>query len=313
MFLVVRPCVAAANRLSALDHVDSLHVGRCVPQMLSYRHGFHAGNHADVLKHIVLVMLLRMLTRKEKPVVVVDTHAGAGMYSLERGFAVRNAEFRNGIAALWERHDLPEPVADYLNQVRAVNADGVLRNYPGSPAIALGVLRPQDRLHLFELHSTESVILAEQFARAGRRVSVTAGDGIAGLKAVLPPPSRRGLVLIDPSYEVAADYRAAVVALRDGMQRFATGIYAVWYPLLQRRESIQLPDNLRRMVGTDWTDIALHVRAPSSEGLGLHGSGMFIVNPPWKFAEQMRDIMPWLTRALAQDATARFLVDARGT
>ena len=280
---------------------------------MSYRHGFHAGNHADVLKHIVLVMLLRILTRKEKPVVVIDTHAGAGMYSLEQGFAVRNAEFRNGIALLWERNDLPEPVADYVSQVRAVNADGVLRVYPGSPRIALDVLRPQDRLRLFELHSTEGQILAEQFAQAGRRVMVTAGDGFAGLKAVLPPPSRRGLVLIDPSYELASDYRSVVTALRDGMQRFATGTYAVWYPLLQRRESIQLPDNLRRAAGADWLDIALQVRAPSPEGLGLHGSGMFIVNPPWTCAEQMRVIMPWLTRALAQDAAASFRLDARET
>ena len=281
--------------------------------MLSYRHGFHAGNHADVLKHIALVMLLRSLTRKEKPVVVVDTHAGAGRYSLEQGFAVRNAEFRNGIGVLWQRTDLPEPVADYVNQVRAANADGVLRNYPGSPEIALGLLRSQDRLRLFELHSTEGRNLADQFAKAGRRVTVTAGDGFAGMKAVLPPPSRRGLVLIDPSYELASDYRAVVAALRDGMQRFATGTYAVWYPLLQRRESIQLPENLRRAAGADWLDVALQVNAPSPDGLGLHGSGLFIVNPPWKLAEQMRGIMPWLTRALAQDAGATFRLDGRGT
>ena len=281
--------------------------------MLSYRHGFHAGNHADVLKHIVLVALLRILTRKDKPVVVVDTHAGAGMYSLEQGFAVRNGEFRNGIALLWERNDLPEPMADYVNQVRAINPDGVLRYYPGSPWIAFGVLRPQDRLRLFELHSTEGQILSEQFAQASRRVTVTAGDGFSGLKAVLPPQSRRGLVLIDPSYELASDYRAVVAALRDGMQRFATGTYAVWYPLLQRRESIQLPDRLRRAAGEDWLDIALHVKAPSPEGPGLHGSGLFIINPPWSFADQMRGIMPWLTRVLAQDAAASFRLDARET
>jgi 23S rRNA (adenine2030-N6)-methyltransferase len=281
--------------------------------MLSYRHGFHAGNHADVLKHVTLVALLHLLLRKDKPVVVVDTHAGAGMYSLEQGFAVRNAEFRSGIARLWMRNDLPEPIANYLDQVRAVNPDGVLRHYPGSPRIALGVLRPQDRLRLFELHSSEGLILAQQFAQDRRRVTVTAGDGFAGLKAVLPPQSRRGLVLIDPSYELASDYRAVVAALRDGMQRFATGTYAVWYPLLQRRESLQLPGNLRRAAGLDWLDISLQVKAPSPEGLGLHGSGMFIVNPPWKFSEQMRGIMPWLTRALAQDAAASFRLDARET
>jgi 23S rRNA (adenine2030-N6)-methyltransferase len=226
---------------------------------------------------------------------------------------VRNAEFRNGIGMLWERNDLPEPVADYVEQVRAVNTDGVLRRYPGSPHIALGVLRPQDRLRLFELHSNEALILAEQFAHAGRRVAVTAGDGFAGLKAVLPPQSRRGLVLIDPSYELASDYAAVVAALRDGVQKFATGTYAVWYPLLQRRESIQLPDNLRRAAGADWLDIALQVKAPLPEGLGLHGSGMFIVNPPWKFSEQMRAIMPWLTQTLAQDAAASFRLDAHET
>jgi len=281
--------------------------------MLSYRHGFHAGNHADVLKHIVLVALLRSLTRKDKPVMIVDTHAGAGMYSLEQGFAVKNAEFRDGVAAIWARNDLPELVKDYLGLVRAVNGDGVLRQYPGSPRIALGALRPQDRLRLFELHSTERQILSEQFADDGRRVSVAAGDGFAGLKAVLPPPSRRGLVLIDPSYELVSDYRAVVAALRDGLQRFATGTYVVWYPLLQRREANELPDRLRRAAGADWLDIVLHVKAPSPEGRGLHGSGMFIVNPPWKFSEEMRDVMPWLTRVLGQDADAGFRIDGRET
>lgn len=281
--------------------------------MLSYRHGFHAGNHADVLKHVALVALLRILVRKEKPLVVVDTHAGAGAYSLEHGFAAKNAEFRDGIGRLWERDDLPAPVADYLDQARAANADGVLRQYPGSPRIALGLLRPQDRLRLFELHGTEGRMLAQQFAQDGRRVTVTAGDGIAGLKAVLPPPSRRGLVLIDPSYELASDYRAVVAALQEGMRRFATGTYVVWYPLLQRRESVQLPDALRRAAGADWLDVALQVKAPSPEGRGLHGSGLFVVNPPWTFSGTMRGIMPWLTRALAQDETASFRLDARET
>jgi len=295
------------NRESVVDP------GQYDSRMLSYRHGFHAGNHADVLKHVALVMLLRILVRKDKPITVVDTHAGAGMYSLEAAYALKNAEFRTGISALWDRKDLPEPVADYVKLVRAVNADGVLRHYPGSPRIARDVLRPQDSLRLFELHSTDAPMLAEQFARAGRRVTVVAGDGFAGLKAVLPPPSRRGLVLIDPSYELASDYRAVVTALRDALQRFATGTYAVWYPLLQRRESEQLPDHLGRAAGKDWVDIALQVKAPSPEGVGLHGSGMFIVNPPWTFTEQMRGIMPWLTKALAQDEGASFRLDARET
>jgi 23S rRNA (adenine2030-N6)-methyltransferase len=279
--------------------------------MLSYRHAFHAGNHADVLKHAVLVALIRLLTRKDKPLYVVDTHAGAGSYSLESGFAVRNAEFRTGIARLWDRRDLPPLVADYVEQVRALNPDGVLRCYPGSPRLALQALRPHDRLRLYELHGTDARLLHDEFAAAGRRVSVTTGDGFAGLKAVLPPPSRRGLVLIDPSYELVADYRAVVTALRAARERFATGTYAVWYPLLARREARDLPAHLARTAGDDWLDVALQVRAPASDGLGLHGSGMFVVNPPYTFDAEMRALLPWLVRVLAQDEQADFRVEGR--
>jgi len=279
--------------------------------MLSYRHGFHAGNHADVLKHVALVAMLRLLMRKEKSLLVVDTHAGAGMYSLEQGFAVRNAEFRNGIALLWNRKDLPPLVSDYITQVRSFNPDGVLRRYPGSPRLAGALLREQDRLRLFELHSTEGRLLEEEFAGAGRKVAVTAGDGFKGLKALLPPPSRRGMVLIDPSYEVSTDYRDVVTSLRDSLQRFATGTYAIWYPLLQRPESVELADKLRRAAGASWVDVALEVKLPSPEGLGLHGSGMFIVNPPWKFSEAMQGVMPWLTKVLGQDSAASFRLDGR--
>jgi len=220
--------------------------------MLSYRHGFHAGNHADVLKHVVLVQLLKQLTLKDKPLWVIDTHAGAGGYSLEAGYAARNAEFANGIGLLWARRDLPAPVREYLQQVRAANPDGVLRHYPGSPQIALQMLRPQDRLRCFELHSTDSKALQEHFRAAGRRVAVVAGDGFAGLKSVLPPPSRRGLVLIDPSYELKEHYRDVRTAMRDALQRFATGTYAVWYPQLPRREAEQLPQELQRLAPGDW-------------------------------------------------------------
>ncbi len=281
--------------------------------MLSYRHGFHAGNHADVLKHVVLVALVRLLTRKDKPLLFVDTHAGAGSYSLEAGFAAKNAEFRTGIGALWQRKDLPPLVADYVGEVRAFNPDGVLRRYPGSPRIAVQTLRPQDRVRLFELHGTDARLLQEEFAGAGRRVVVTAGDGFAGVKAVLPPPSRRGLVLIDPSYELAADYRAVVVALREGLERFATGTYAIWYPLLARREATQLPSQLARTAGKDWIDVALQVRAPGDERIGLFGSGMFVVNPPWTLADVLRSVMPWLVRVLGQDDAATYRFDAHET
>lgn len=274
--------------------------------MLSYRHGFHAGNHADVLKHVVLVQLLKHLTRKDAALWVIDTHAGAGGYSLEAGYAARNAEFANGIGRLWSRQGLPAPVSDYVQQVRAVNPDGVLRTYPGSPQIALQMMRPQDRLRCFELHTTESKALQEHFRAAGRRVAVVAGDGFAGLKSVLPPPSRRGLVLIDPSYELKEHYREVGTAMREALQRFATGTYAVWYPLLQRREAENLPQELQRLAPGDWLRVSLAIMAPAADGFGMHGSGMFVFNPPWNLEAPLREAMPALVDALGQDGAASF-------
>ena len=281
--------------------------------MLSYRHGFHAGNHADVLKHLVLVHLIKHLTRKETALWVIDTHAGAGGYSLEAGYAVRNAEFANGIGRLWSRQDLPAPVLDYVQQVRAVNRDGVLRAYPGSPQIALQMMRPQDRLRCFELHTTESKALQEHFRNAGRRVAVIAGDGFAGLKAFLPPPSRRGLVLIDPSYEVKEHYRDVLTAMREALQRFATGTYAVWYPLLRRREAENLPEELQRLASGDWLRVSLTMTAPAADGFGMHGSGLFVFNPPWNLESTLRGAMPALVDVLGQDGAASFELQFRQT
>jgi 23S rRNA (adenine2030-N6)-methyltransferase len=281
--------------------------------LLSYRHGFHAGNDADVLKHVVLVQLLLHLTKKETPLWVVDTHAGAGIYSLEHGYAARNAEFRNGIGRLWTRGDLPEPVARYVDEVRRVNPDGVLRNYPGSPQLALQLTRAQDRLRLFELHGNEGRALEAQFRDAGRRVAVIAGDGFAGLKAVLPPPSRRALALIDPSYETRSDYHDVRAAVEDAQKRFATGTYAVWYPQLQRRESENLPGQLQRLAIGDWLHASLSVCAPSPDGFGLHGSGMFVFNPPWRLEASLREALPALVAALGRDPHANFDLQFRQT
>ena len=274
--------------------------------MLSYRHGFHAGNHADVLKHLVLVQSLKHLTRKANPLWMIDTHAGAGGYSLEAGYATRNAEFANGIGRLWSRRDLPAPVQDYVQQVRVANPDGVLRHYPGSPQIALQMMRAQDRLRCFELHTTESKALREHFRDAGRRVAVVAGDGFAGLKAVLPPTSRRGLVLIDPSYEVKEHYRDVQTAIREALQRFATGTYAVWYPLLQRCEAENLPQELQRLAPGDWLDVSLKITAPAADGFGMHGSGLFVFNPPWNLEAALREAMPVLVAAMGLDTAASF-------
>ena len=274
--------------------------------MLSYRHAFHAGMHADVLKHVVLVHLLRYLTQKDKPLWFVDTHAGAAVYALDDGYATKNAEYENGIGRLWARDDLPQPVADYVGQIRNLNPDGKLRRYPGSPQLAMQLLRKKDRLRLFELHSTESRLLQEYFRDDAPRAMVQAGDGFAGLQAVLPPPSRRALVLIDPSYEDKGDYRHVLTAMREALKRFRAGVYAIWYPQVQRRESRQFADQLKQLQAKDWLHVSLTVKKPEVSGYGLHGSGMFILNPPWLLPKALELAMPYLAKVLAQDATATF-------
>lgn len=278
--------------------------------MLSYRHGFHAGMHADVVKHVVLVHLLRYLTQKDKPLWFIDTHAGAAAYALDRGYAAKSAEYESGIGRLWARADLPPPLADYVLQVRARNPDGILRRYPGSPQLALQLLRKQDRLRMFELHSTESRLLQQYFRDAGPRAIAQAGDGFAGLQAQLPPPSRRALVLIDPSYEDKDDYRRVLAALRDAHQRFAAGVYAVWYPQVQRRESRRFPEQLKQLQHKDWLHATLTVKQPVAGGFGLHGSGIFILNPPWLLPKALAQVMPYLATVLAQDAAAGFSLES---
>lgn len=277
--------------------------------MLSYRHGFHAGMHADVLKHVILVNLLRYLTQKEKPLWFIDTHAGAAAYALDEGYAAKTREYENGIGRLWASADLPQPVADYVGQVRKLNPDGKLRRYPGSPQLAMQLLRKQDRLRMFELHSSESKLLQQYFWDDAPRAIVQAGDGFAGLQAMLPPPSRRALVLIDPSYEDKSDYRRVLAALRDARKRFAAGVYAVWYPQVQRREARQFPGQLKELQEKDWLHVTLTVKKPVVGGIGLHGSGMFILNPPWLLPKVLGEFMPYLAKVLAQDAAATFSLE----
>ncbi len=279
--------------------------------MLSYRHAFHAGNHADVLKHFVELQLLQYLNQKDKPYWMIDTHAGAGLYALDQGYAVKNAEYLSGIARLMQREDLPVALAEYVALVRGLNADGELKIYPGSPWVAMQVLRPQDQLRLFELHPTDSKLLHENFASAGRRVKIEAADGFAGLKALLPPAPRRALVLIDPPYEEKQDYQRVPAALKDALKRFETGTYAVWYPLLQRHESQHFAESLKRLHAKSWLNVSLTVNAPSADGFGMHGSGMFVFNPPWTLKATLQTVMPYLTKVLGQDAGASFTLESQ--
>ena len=277
--------------------------------MLSYRHAFHAGNHADVLKHYIEVQLLRYLAQKDKPFWYIDTHAGAGCYSLDSGYAIQNAEYQNGIARLWDRNDLPASLAEYVALVKHINPDGQMKLYPGSPLIALKLLREQDRMRLFELHPTDSEILQQNFAGHGTQMLIQTADGFGALKALLPPPPRRALVLIDPPYEDKQDYRHVVSALREGLKRFASGMYAVWYPQLQRAEARQLPEQLKKLSVKSWLHVALSVQAPGEDGFGMHGSGMFILNPPWTLHAGLQQVMPYLVKMLGRNEEGSFVLE----
>ena len=277
--------------------------------MLSYRHAFHAGNHADVLKHFIEMQLLFYLAQKDKPFWYIDTHAGAGCYTLDSGYAAQNAEYESGIARLWERDDLPVLLADYVALVKRINPDGQLKLYPGSPLVALELLRAQDRLRLFELHPADSEILRKNLAGHSPQVLVQAADGFNALKALLPPPPRRALVLIDPPYEDKQDYQRVAAALREGLKRFSSGIYAVWYPQLQRTEARQLPEQLKKLPVKSWLHVALSVQAPNEDGFGMYGSGMFIINPPWLLHGALQEVMPYLVQQMGRDAQARFTLE----
>jgi 23S rRNA (adenine2030-N6)-methyltransferase len=247
--------------------------------MFSYRHGFHAGNHADVLKHCVLTQLLGYLNQKPAPYMVIDTHAGAGLYQLDSDYATKSGESDEGVALLWGRDDAPAAVNEYLQVIRDMNPAGRLRHYPGSPFLAERLMRDQDRLRVFEMHTTDSKLLAENFRKLeahaaangqkssarGTRVQLQRADGFGGLKALLPPPSRRGLILIDPSYEDKDDYRKVKVAIEDAQKRFATGTYAIWYPVLGRLESQQLPERLKRVAASEWLNVTLTVAGPAAQ------------------------------------------------
>jgi 23S rRNA (adenine2030-N6)-methyltransferase len=278
--------------------------------MLAYRHAFHAGNHADVLKHTVLTRVLRYMNGKDKGYRLVDTHAGAGGYSLEGRYAQKKGEFEQGVARLWDRDDLPEAVGDYLSIVRQFNPDGTLTQYPGSPAFAQMLLRAQDQLRLFELHPTDHRILAS-YLGAVRGAEVYDKDGFDGLKGQVPPTTRRGVVLMDPSYEGHADYGRVIASLRDSLARFAEGVYMVWYPQVSKLEAAQLPKRLEALAPKGWLHARLTVQQPDSMGFGLAGSGVFVINPPYTLHAELLEVMPYLTEVLGQYDGANYLLEQR--
>ncbi len=281
--------------------------------MLAYRHAFHAGNHADVLKHTALVAVLRYMNLKDKGWRLVDTHAGAGGYSLQGEYANKRAEFEQGIGRLWDRQDLPAPVADLVAQVRQFNGGKTLAQYPGSPALTHMLMRPQDQLRLHEMHPTDHKILASYLGeQPGVEVAMT--DGFAALKGHLPPTTRRGVVLIDPSYEIKTDYARTLAALREALERFAEGVVIVWLPQLQLLEAAQLPQRLKasaeKLGKKGWLHARLTVAQADERGFGMLGSSVFIANPPHTLVGELRPAVAWLAQALAQFDGAHGMVEA---
>lgn len=280
--------------------------------MLSYRHAFHAGNHADVLKHYVLSLVLDYMNQKDKPYWYIDTHAGAGMYALHSDFAQKNAEFETGIARLFDAKNLPATLVSYVDLIRKYNKNK-LQLYPGSPKVAQAFLRDTDKMRLFELHPNDHKLLVENFTNHDRQTRIEMQDGFSSIKACLPPPTKRAVVLIDPPYELKTDYQHVVDCIRDSLNRFATGTYLIWYPLLQRPEPMQMIEQLNKLGIKDWLNVSLSVQAPSAEGFGMYGSGMFIVNPPWTLSTALKENMPILSNLLALDGTANFKLTSQMT
>jgi 23S rRNA (adenine2030-N6)-methyltransferase len=288
--------------------------------MFSYRHAFHAGSHADILKHVTLLHLVQYLQEKPGALTIVDTHAGAGIYSLEDGFAAVSKEADSGIFRLAQFADkykasgknIGDSIQNYLDCIQAVNRDDHTTLYPGSPFILASLLRPQDRLKLFELHPKEIDVLRHNVnqLKQAKQIDVYAEDSFNRLKGLLPPPSRRGLVLIDPSYEDKQDYRHLETAMQEALQRFATGCYAIWYPVLSRRESAALPDRMKKIAVAherSWLHTELRVENAPGERR-LQASGMFIINPPWTLEKNLAVTLPILVEALGQDSGAEYFL-----
>ena len=274
---------------------------------MNYRHGFHAGNFADILKHLVLCELVRLLTSKDKKLFVLDTHAGAGGYDLASQMAARTGEAEAGIARLLAapKAGMPEAVARYLAAVSAYDrkfgpVGGPLRRYPGSPRLIRGTMRATDRFVACELHPQDALSLKREFA-GDPSVEVRQANGYHALKAMLPPPERRALVLIDPPFEETNEFEKLARALRHGLRRFAIGCYAVWYPI---KDEAAVEEFVAAQAGLKTVRLELHVPVDSTK---LGACGVLVINPPWKFEEAMRESLPWIEARLGPGVSARLV------
>jgi 23S rRNA (adenine2030-N6)-methyltransferase len=263
---------------------------------MNYRHAYHAGNFADVVKHVLLTLILVHLRKKEAPFCVIDTHAGAGRYDLAGPEAGRTGEFHDGIGRLLAAGHLPSQLDDYVAAVRAVNRRWpVLDSYPGSPRIARFLLRSADRLALVELHPDDAAALRRDFA-GDRQVGVHHADAYVALKALLPPRERRGLVLIDPPFEVEGEFRRVCKGLHEALRRWPSGIYAVWYPIKTRPLVDRFLDEAATW-GPPCLAAEMH-RTPLDRPDRLNGCGLVVLNPPWQLDAALAEVLPVLAEVL---------------
>ncbi|UVE18300.1 23S rRNA (adenine(2030)-N(6))-methyltransferase RlmJ [Pseudomonas sp. LS44] len=264
---------------------------------MNYRHAFHAGNHADVFKHLTLSRLIGLLSRKEAPFAYLDSHAGVGLYDLKGDQASRTDEWREGIERLWQL-EAPALAKDYLRVIRSLNPDGQLRYYPGSPELARQLTREQDRLHLNEKHPEDGELLKDNM-RGDRRVAVHAGEGWHIPRALLPVSEKRGLLLIDPPFEQADEAQRCVQALQEAIGRMRQTVVVIWYPIKDLRQLRQFYRGLQGSGAPKLLRAELYVH-PADEAQRLNGSGLVIANPPWGLEEELRQLLPWLAANLAQ-------------
>lgn len=265
--------------------------------MLSYRHGYHAGNYADVLKHSILLQVLKAMHKKNKPMVYIDTHAGAGGYALEDEFAQKTGEYLDGVAKLWQQDDLPQVLQDYIQDVKHFNqGEEQLQFYPGSPAFVDMNMRDNDRMVLHELHGTDHALLDEQFT-GDKNIKVIKGDGLKGLIAAVPPIERRGVVLIDPSYEIKSDYQDVANTIIKAHKKFATGIFLLWYPVVDREMTETMLSTLKDSGIRRQLRIEQAI-APDSTEFGMTAAGLWVINPPWQLDETAKETLNCLDTLL---------------
>ncbi|MGY4531545.1 23S rRNA (adenine2030-N6)-methyltransferase [Pseudomonas sp. TE3786] len=265
---------------------------------MNYRHAFHAGNHADVLKHLIISRIIALLARKEAPFVCLDSHAGLGLYDLKGDEASRTGEWLEGIAKLWSADDLPASTDDYFDVLKAMNPDGELRYYPGSPELARQLTRDQDRVLLNEKHPQDGQLLKENM-RGDRRVAVHLGEGWHVPRALLPVAEKRALLLIDPPFEQSDELDRCITALNESISRMRQTIVAIWYPIKDERQLKRFYQGLSKSSAPKLLRAELFVHSPD-DATRLTGSGLVIANAPWGLEEELKELLPWLAKHLAQ-------------